>query len=145
VSLADLDGKGQARGQQISFDSTFIVAGSGPTEHDHDVDSEQDGKKALVKITNFKRFAAVVNGGTKIHMIHTLFLLEQTKAAVATGIQFFKWDDKVKPDKEGNASLTNLAKVVSNSRITSHVVTLDEDAYWFRFALEGATEFDDQP
>jgi hypothetical protein len=145
VFLGDLDNQGNARKQWIGFDTTFIVAGSDVKVQDHDVESEQDGRNELVRITTFKRFAAVVNDSADIHTIHTLFLLEQTKAAVATDIEFYKWDDKVKPDKQGNASVISLAKVVSNSKITSHSVTLDEDAYWFRFELVSPAEFNELP
>ena len=109
VFLGDLDNQGNARKQWIGFDTTFIVAGSDVKVQDHDVESEQDGRNELVRITTFKRFAAVVNDSADIHTIHTLFLLEQTKAAVATDIEFYKWDDKVKPDKQGNASVISLA------------------------------------
>jgi len=145
VSVGDLDDAGQARKQWISFETTAIAAGSNIGVQSHDVESEQDGRNELVRITTFKRFAAVVNDSADIHTIHTLFLLEQTKAAVATDIEFYKWDDKVKPDKQGNASVISLAKVVSNSKITSHSVTLDEDAYWFRFELVSPAEFNELP
>jgi hypothetical protein len=144
VFLPDLDGHGQLREQQISFDSTFIVAGDGPMENDHEVKLEQDGRNELVKIVTFKRFAASVTRET-IHTIHTLFLLEQKNSAVTTDIALYKWDDTVKRDKEGNASLTKLATVVSDSRITRHTVTVDEDGYWFNFEFVGGAEFDDQP
>jgi hypothetical protein len=145
VSVGDLDDAGQARKQWISFETTAIAAGSNIGVQSHDVESEQDGRNELVKVTAFKQFAAVVNDSADIHTLHTLFLLEQTKAAVATHIDFLKWDDKVKPDKQGNASVINLAKVVSKSKITSHSVTLDEDSYWFRFEFVSPAEYDDLP
>jgi len=145
VSLADLDDKGHTRNQWISFETTFIVAGSNLAVQDHDVESEQDGRNELAKIAAFKRFAAVVNDSADIHTIHTLLLLEQTKVAVATYIYFYKWDDKVKPDKQGNSSVIKLAKVVSKSKITAHAVTRDEDAYWFHFEIVAPAEFDDLP
>jgi|SRR5580658_7606235 hypothetical protein len=145
VFLADLDDQGHARDQQISFDSTFVVAASKPTEHDHDVEWEQDGRKKLVEIARLKQFASVVNNSANVHTIHTLFLLEQKNIAVATEIDLFKWDDKIKPDKQGNPSLIKLAKVLLNSKITGHNVAIDEDAYWFRFEVVGDAAFDDGP
>jgi hypothetical protein len=145
VFLEELDGQGRARDQWISFETTFIVAGSNVSVQDHDVASEQDGRNELVKIVAFKRFAAVVNDSVDIHMLHTLFLLEQKKVAVGTDIEFFKWDDKVKRDKQGNALLISLASVNTNSKITGHRVTRDEDSYWFNFETVSPVEYDELP
>jgi hypothetical protein len=145
VFVADPDDQDHARNQQVSFDTTFIVAGSGPTAQDHDVELEQDGRNELIEITTFKQFATVVNTSAKMHTVHTLFLLEQTEVAVATKIEFYQWDDNVKRDKKGNASLIKLASIVMNSKIARHAVTRQEDAYWFHFEVTDGAEYDDIP
>jgi len=130
VYIAELNDQGHDSDKWLDFDTTFIVAGSDVTSQAHDVTSEQDGRNELVKITSFKRFVALVDNSATIHTLHTLFLLEQKK--------------KVKPDKQGNASLISLATVLTRSKITGHRVPGDEDSYWFYFEL-GAAEFNDQP
>ena len=144
VYIAELNDQGHDSDKWLDFDTTFIVAGSDVTSQAHDVTSEQDGRNELVKITSFKRFVALVDNSATIHTLHTLCLLEQKKKAAGTEIEFYRWDDKVKPDKQGNASLISLATVLTRSKITGHRVPGDEDSYWFYFEL-GAAEFNDQP
>jgi hypothetical protein len=144
VSLADVDEQGKVSSRRMSFDSTFVVAGGdGPGADDHDLQAEQDGRNALANIVTSKHFAAALTPA-KVHLIHSLLFLEQQGVEIPTDIELFKWDDKIKRNKEGNASLISLANVSSNSKITRHSVTMNDDGYWFYFDIVGGAEFEDR-